>query len=60
MSQKEAKKRRQFLRREALKEYQMHARYMAEKNNRLLKNKPGLVPMFLWVWALGFFVNIKK
>jgi len=60
MSGKQNKKQRQILRREFRKEYAKKAEEVAEFQTNLFKPKPKYVPLGLWMWALGFFVKIKK
>ncbi len=32
----------------------------AKQNTNLIKPKPKYVPEALWIWAIGFFIKIKK
>ena len=60
MSNRQDKKQRQFYRREFEKEYKGKASEKADAEMNMFKTKPKWVPMFLWIWALGFFIRIKK
>lgn len=60
MSNKQEKKLRQVARREARAMYAATVEAIAERDTRFLKPKPGWVPTAVYMWALGFFVNIKK
>lgn len=55
MSQSKHKKQRQFMRRE----YAKNIREIAEANGQFLKPKPKWFPMWLYIWALKFFIRIK-
>lgn len=57
-NQRDDKKRRQFLRRESVKEYQATARVIAEADRRFIKPCPRFVPERAWIWMLGFFIHI--
>ena len=60
MNGKQAKKQRQFFKREFAKKYQSKADELAAAQVNVFKTKPNWIPMFLWVWALGFFIKIKR
>jgi hypothetical protein len=60
MSSRQDKKKRQFFRREFVKKYEKKATEMAEWNSSMMKPKPKWIPMAVWIWALGFFIKIKK
>lgn len=51
-----AKKARQIYRRDV----QKTAREQAKLIGNVLKPKPKWVPWPIWMWCLGFFINIKK
>lgn len=56
MSGKQDKKIRKYFR----QEYQAKADELARLHGNWLKPKPKWVPMPVWLWAMGFFVKIKK
>lgn len=56
MSGKQSKKMKQLARRE----YRAAMQAIAEQHSRLIKPKPRFMPMFLWLWMIGFFINIKR
>lgn len=56
MNATEAKKIRVMYRREV----QSEAREMAAIIGNAMKPKPKWVPMYLWLWAMGFFIKINK
>lgn len=55
-SKKIAKKARQIHRKELMKA----TREVAEQYGKLIKPKPRWVPMWFWVWAIGFFIRIER
>ena len=56
MSHKEAKKLRKYFR----KEYMAEAHRLADQHMKILKTKPKLVPMFIWVFFLKIFIRIRE
>lgn len=60
MSQKQEKKQRKFFRKTFNEEIIKKADFIAEQHMKLLKEKPKLVPMFLWIVGLETFVRINR
>jgi len=59
MSQKKDKMMRKILRDKILK-YNSDVKEMMNENARIIKHKPSYIPMFLWLWMLSFFINMRK
>lgn len=56
MSGHSAKKQR----REIRKQYGEIFEMFADKDAHLIKPKPRLVPMFIWLWLMSPFIKIRK
>jgi len=59
MSQRKEKRARKILR-EEVRQYQADTRQLITENAKIIKTKPKWIPMFLWMWLLSFFINLKK
>jgi len=59
MSQSQEKRARRILRDQMEESRQDFHKFVVE-NAKIIKPKPKYIPMDLWIWALGFFINIKK
>jgi hypothetical protein len=58
MNNKFEKKRRKMLR-VSLQTYQEMLRQTAFENAKIIKPKPKFIPMWIWLFLLGFFIKIK-
>lgn len=59
MSQRKEKRARKILRDE-IKKYQADTRQLITENAKIIKPKPKWMPMRVWMWMLGFFINLRK
>jgi hypothetical protein len=56
MNGKQAKKIRQY----ASRKYDRTIKEILEAQSNMFKPKPKFIPMFMWIWIIGFFIKIKS
>lgn len=57
---KEIRKKVQAANRERQRLFKEEAEKIARREMNMFRPKPWWVPMRVWVWALGFFIRIKR
>lgn len=55
-----SKKARQIFRREHEAEVKLAAQKVGRLIGNAIKPKPKYIPMAMWKWMMGFFIEIKK